>query len=139
MTFPEKPGHRPGRPYFSSGPCAKRPGWSAEAVAARAWLGRSHRAAGPKAQLKSVIDRTARLLRMPADWRLGIVPGSDTGAVEMAMWTMLGARPVDVLAWESFGAGWASDAMKQLRLPDARVLEAEYGALPDLGAVRRGG
>ena len=132
----DRPATRPGQPHFSSGPCAKRPGWSAEAVAARAWLGRSHRATGPKAQLKSVIDRTARLLDLPGGWRLGIVPGSDTGAVEMAMWTMLGARPVDLLAWESFGAGWASDAVKQLKLADARVLEAEYGALPDLGAVR---
>jgi phosphoserine aminotransferase len=147
MTFPDRlgpdargpnrPETRPGRPYFSSGPCAKRPGWSAEAVARRAWLGRSHRAAGPKAQLRSVIDRTSRLLAMPDTWRLGIVPGSDTGAVEMAMWSMLGARPVDLLVWESFGAGWASDAVKQLKLADARVLEAEYGALPDLGAVRR--
>jgi phosphoserine aminotransferase len=133
---PDRPGARPGRPWFSSGPCAKRPGWSAEAVASRAWLGRSHRAARPKAQLKSVIDRTARLLGLPEGWRLGIVPGSDTGAVEMAMWSMLGARPVDLLVWESFGAGWASDAVRQLKLADARVLEAEYGALPDLGAVR---
>jgi phosphoserine aminotransferase len=133
---PERPGFRPGRPCFSSGPCAKRPGWSAEAVAARAWLGRSHRATGPKAQLRSVIDRTARLLGMPEGWRLGIVPGSDTGAVEMAMWSLLGQRAVDVLVWESFGAGWASDAIKQLKLADARVLEALYGALPDLGSVR---
>jgi phosphoserine aminotransferase len=137
MTFPDRPGVRPGRPHFSSGPCAKRPGWTAEAVAARAWLGRSHRASGPKAQLKSVIDRTARLLGMPADWRLGIVPGSDTGAVEMAMWSLLGPRPVDLPVWESFGKGWATDAIKQLKLADARVLEADYGALPDLSAVRR--
>ena len=136
MTFPDRPGVRPARPHFSSGPCAKRPGWTAEAIAARAWLGRSHRATGPKAQLKSVIDRTARLLEMPSDWRLAIVPGSDTGAFEMAMWSLLGARPVDVLAWESFGKGWATDAVKQLRLADARVVEAEYGALPDLGQVR---
>ena len=136
MTFPDRPGVRPGRPHFSSGPCAKRPGWTAEAVAARAWLGRSHRAAGPKAQLKSVIDRTARLLGMPADWRLGIVPGSDTGAVEMAMWSLLGPRPIDLPVWESFGKGWATDAVKQLKLADARVLEADYGALPDLSAVR---
>jgi phosphoserine aminotransferase len=106
-------------------------------VAARAWLGRSHRAAGPKAQLSSVIERTARLLGLPQGWRLGIVPGSDTGAVEMAMWSLLGACPVDVLVWESFGAGWASDAVKQLKLADARVLEAPYGALPDLTSVRR--
>jgi phosphoserine aminotransferase len=133
---PAKPRIRPARPEFSSGPCAKRPGWSAEAVAARAWLGRSHRAAKPKAQLKEAIDRTARLLGVPADYRIGIVPGSDTGAFEMAMWTMLGARPVDVLAWESFGQGWSSDATKQLRLADCRVLSAPYGRLPDLDAVR---
>ncbi len=136
MTFPERPGVRPGSACFSSGPCAKRPGWSAEAVFARAWLGRSHRAMGPKAQLKSVIDRTARLLGLPEGWRLGIVPGSDTGAVEMAMWSLLGQRAVDLLVWESFGAGWASDAVKQLKLADARVLEAAYGALPDLASVR---
>jgi phosphoserine aminotransferase len=131
-----KPDLRPARPEFSSGPCAKRPGWSAEAVAARAWLGRSHRAAGPKAQLRDAIERTARLLGTPADFRVGIVPASDTGAFEMAMWSMLGARPVDVLTWESFGQGWAADATKQLRLADCRVLAAPYGALPDLGAVR---
>jgi phosphoserine aminotransferase len=136
LTAPTKPQVRPARPEFSSGPCAKRPGWSAEAVAARAWLGRSHRAAGPKAQLKAAIDRTARLLGVPESYRVGIVPGSDTGAFEMAMWTMLGARPVDVLAWESFGQGWASDATKQLKLADCRVLSAPYGELPNLGAVR---
>ena len=132
----DHPSVRPIRPEFSSGPCAKRPGWSAELVAARALLGRSHRAAGPKAQLRDVIDRTARLLGLPGDYRIGVVPGSDTGAFEMAMWTMLGARPVDVLAWESFGLGWASDAEKQLRLADCRVLRAPYGALPDLASVR---
>jgi phosphoserine aminotransferase len=137
LAAPPKPQIRPLRPEFSSGPCAKRPGWSAEAVAARAWLGRSHRAAQPKGQLKEAIDRTARLLGVPQGYRVGIVPGSDTGAFEMAMWTMLGARPVDVLAWESFGLGWASDATKQLKLADCRVLSAPYGELPDLGAVRR--
>ena len=136
MTFPPKPGVRPGRPFFSSGPCPKRPGWSAETVAARAWLGRSHRAAGPKAQIAEAIERTHALLGLPSDYRVGIVPASDTGAVEMAMWSLLGARPVDVLAWESFGKGWATDAVKQLRLEDCRVLEADYGALPDLSAVR---
>ncbi|RMH51423.1 MAG: phosphoserine transaminase [Alphaproteobacteria bacterium] len=135
MSLP-KPALRPQRPHFSSGPCAKRPGWSAEAVAARAHLGRSHRAAGPKAQIREVITRTARLLGLPEGYRVGIVPGSDTGAVEMAMWTMLGPRPVDVLAWESFGEGWATDAVKQLKLPDCRVLRAPYGELPDLSAVR---
>lgn len=131
-----KPDIRPERPEFSSGPCAKRPGWTAEAVMARAFLGRSHRAAEPKAQLKDLIDRTARLLGVPEGYRVGIVPASDTGAFEMAMWTMLGARPVDVLAWESFGQGWATDATKQLKLDDCRVLTADYGALPDLSAVR---
>ncbi|MFQ5624610.1 MAG: phosphoserine transaminase [Paracoccaceae bacterium] len=136
MSFPEKPQVRPARPYFSSGPCPKHPGWSAEAVAAKAWLGRSHRAAGPKAQLKEAIDRMAAVLEIPSDYRLGIVPASDTGAFEMAMWSMLGARPVDMLVWESFGAGWAADARKQLRLEDCRVHEAPYGLLPDLSAVR---
>ncbi|MFO1142733.1 MAG: phosphoserine transaminase [Amaricoccus sp.] len=137
VAAPVKPGVRPSRPEFSSGPCAKRPGWSAEAVAARAFLGRSHRAAKPKAQLKDAIDRTARLLGVPQDYRVGIVPASDTGAFEMAMWSMLGARPVDILAWESFGEGWATDGTKQLKLADARVLKASYGALPDLGQVRK--
>lgn len=136
MTFPDRPRLRPGCTSFSSGPCTKHPGWTADSVAARAWLGRSHRATGPKAQLKSVIERTARLLEMPADWRLGIVPASDTGALEMAMWNLLGARPVDMLAWESFGGQWATDARKQLKLADTRVLDAPYGALPDLSAVR---
>ena len=136
MTFPEMPGIRPERPDFSSGPCAKHPGWSAETVASKAWLGRSHRAAKPKAQLKSVIDRTAAMLGVPEDYLVGIVPGSDTGAVELAMWSLLGPRPVDVLVWESFGKGWATDAVKQLNLADCRVIEADYGALPDLGTVR---
>jgi phosphoserine aminotransferase len=136
MTFPEQPGVRPRRPEFSSGPCAKHPGWSADTVARKAWLGRSHRAGGPKAQLKSVIDRTAKMLGVPEGYLVGIVPGSDTGAVEMAMWSLLGARPVDVLVWESFGKGWATDAVKQLALDDCQVVEASYGALPDLAAVR---
>jgi phosphoserine aminotransferase len=137
VAAPVKPTKRPARPEFSSGPCAKRPGWSAEAVAARAFLGRSHRAAKPKAQLKEAIDRTARLLGVPEDYRVGIVPASDTGAFEMAMWSMLGARAVDLLVWESFGKGWATDATKQLKLVDARVLTAPYGALPDLAEVRK--
>lgn len=132
-----KPATKPARPEFSSGPCAKRPGWTVEAVAARAFLGRSHRAAKPKAQLKDAIDRTARVLGVPADYRVGIVPASDTGAFEMAMWSMLGARPVDMLVWESFGQGWATDATKQLKLADCRVLTAGYGELPDLGEVRK--
>jgi len=136
MTLPAKPQVRPARPEFSSGPCAKRPGWTAEAVMAKAILGRSHRAGPLKKQLADSMARTARLLGAPADWLCGIVPASDTGAVEMAMWTMLGARPVDILAWESFGEGWATDAVKQLKLADARVITAPYGELPDLGAVR---
>lgn len=136
MTFPDRPDTRPNRPNFSSGPCVKHPLWSAESVARRAWLGRSHRAPGPKAQLASVIDDTAALLGMPDDWRLGIVPGSDTGAVEMAMWSLLGARPVDILVWESFGRTWATDAIDHLQLSDARVIEAPYGTLPDLSQVR---
>ncbi len=129
-----RPLRRPANPHFSSGPCAKRPGWSLAALEG-ALLGRSHRAAGPKAELAEVIERSARVLGMPAEWRLGIVPGSDTGAVEMAMWSLLGPLPVDILAFETFSATWAKDVVKQLRLPDARVLEAPYGALPDLGAV----
>ncbi|MXU65525.1 phosphoserine transaminase [Oceanomicrobium pacificus] len=137
MSFPTPPQVRPARPEFSSGPCPKRPGWSADAVAAKAFLGRSHRAAEPKAQLKEAIDRMAATLGVPADYKVGIVPASDTGAVEMALWSLLGARPVDVLAWESFGAGWASDITKQLKLDDVKLHDAGYGELPDLSAVRR--
>jgi phosphoserine aminotransferase len=136
MSAPDKPQARPARPYFSSGPCVKRPGWDAAAVAARAFSSRSHRAARPKAQLGELIDRTRALLAIPADYLIGIVPASDTGAFEMAMWSMLGARPVDMLVWESFGAGWAADAVKELKLADCRVLKAGYGDMPDLGAVR---
>ncbi|MEM9813098.1 MAG: phosphoserine transaminase [Pseudomonadota bacterium] len=136
MSLPPKPAVLPRQPSFSSGPCPKRPGWSAETVAAKAHLGRSHRAAAPKAQLAALIERLKRILGVPDGHRLGIVPASDTGAFELAMWTMLGARPVDMLVWESFGAGWASDAVKQLRLPDCQVIEAGYGALPDLSAIR---
>jgi phosphoserine aminotransferase len=128
-----KPTRRPRRPEFSSGPCAKRPGWSAAALEG-ALVGRSHRASAPKARLEAVIQRSRALLGMPADWKLAIVPGSDTGAVEMALWSLLGARPVDVLAWESFGQEWVTDVTRQLRL-DARVLESPYGELPDLAAV----
>ncbi len=128
-----KPAARPARPYFSSGPCAKRPGWSPESLSA-AVLGRSHRSKIGKARLKDAIDRTRALLSLPDDYRIGVVPASDTGAVEMAMWTMLGARPVDMLAWESFGKGWVADAVKQLKL-DARIYEAPYGEIADLGAV----
>ena len=129
-----KPAVRPQRPYFSSGPCAKRPGWSLDALNA-ALVGRSHRSKPGKARLAEVIDRTRAVLGVPADYRIGIVPASDTGAVEMALWSLLGARGVDMLAWESFGAGWVTDVVKQLRLADARVLEAPYGKLPDLSQV----
>ena len=129
-----RPAQRPANPNFSSGPCAKRPGWSLQALDG-AMLGRSHRAAGPKAKLKEVIDRSHRLLGMPDSWRVGIVPGSDTGAVEMAMWSLLGARPVDILAFETFSATWAADAVKQLGLADAQVIAAPFGALPDLAAI----
>ena len=128
-----QPSVRPRRPEFSSGPCVKRPGWSLDALA-NAALGRSHRAKVGKERLQAVIERSRALLGLPDGWRLGIVPASDTGAFEMAMWSLLGARPVDVLVWESFGEGWAEDATEQLRL-DARVLSAPYGELPDLRAV----
>ena len=128
------PGLRPRNPNFSSGPCAKRPGWSLEALQ-NAALGRSHRASVGKAKLADVIERSKRVLRMPADWRLAVVPGSDTGAVEMALWTLLGARGVDLLAWESFGEGWVTDVVKQLKLPDVRTFKAPYGELPDLAQV----
>jgi phosphoserine aminotransferase len=133
-SLPSKPDLRPANPQFSSGPCAKRPGWSFAALEG-ALLGRSHRAKEPKARLAEVIDRSRAILGMPADWRLGIVPASDTGAVEMALWSLLGARPVDILAWESFSSEWATDVVKQLRLPEARVLKAGYGKLPELALV----
>jgi len=129
-----KPALRPENPNFSSGPCAKRPGYSLDALG-NALLGRSHRAAPLKARLAEVIDRSRAILGIPADWRVAIVPASDTGAIEMAMWSMLGARGVDVLSFESFSGQWATDVVKQLKLPNARVLEAPYGRLPDLAQV----
>jgi phosphoserine aminotransferase len=129
-----KPSTRPTTPYFSSGPCAKRPGWSLDALS-RALVGRSHRAKEGKARLQEVIDRSRALLGIPAEYRVGIVPASDTGAVEMALWSLLGARGVDLLAWESFGEGWVTDVAKQLKLADVRLLRADYGKLPDLGQV----
>jgi phosphoserine aminotransferase len=131
---PRRPDARPANPLFSSGPCAKRPGWSLDALAP-ASIGRSHRAKEPKAKLRRVIEESRDILGIPADYRVGIVPASDTGAFEMAMWSCLGARGVDLLAWESFGQGWVTDVVKQLRLDDVRVLDAPYGELPDLGAV----
>jgi phosphoserine aminotransferase len=129
-----KPTRRPANPCFSSGPCAKRPGWSPEALNG-ALLGRSHRSRPGLARLVEVIERSRAILQIPQDYRLGIVPASDTGAVEMALWSLLGARGVDLLSWESFGEGWVSDVTKQLKLPDVRHLHAPYGSLPDLAAV----
>ena len=133
MSDAPKPDVRPARPWFSSGPCAKRPGWSLAALEG-ALVGRSHRAKPAKARIQEVIDRSRAVLGMPDDWRLGIVPASDTGAVEMAMWSMLGPRPVDMLAWESFGSGWVTDVSKQLGI-EHRALTADYGHLPDLAQV----
>jgi len=129
-----KPGMRPEIPHFSSGPCAKRPGWSLQALTDAA-LGRSHRAKLGKAKLKRAIDLTREVLEVPADYRIGIVPASDTGAVEMALWSLLGARPATMLAWESFGEGWVSDVKKELKLKDVTVLKSGYGELPDLAKV----
>jgi phosphoserine aminotransferase len=129
-----KPSRRPLNPDFSSGPCAKRPGWKPDALAG-ALVGRSHRSKLGKAKLGEVIDLTRSILRIPDDYRIGIVPGSDTGAVEMALWSMLGARGVDVLAWESFGKEWVTDITKQLKVQNTRVFEAPYGELPDLTKV----
>ncbi|MFB2553454.1 phosphoserine transaminase [Ensifer soli] len=134
MTTTAKPDLRPSNTHFSSGPCSKRPGWSLDALKEAA-LGRSHRAKIGKSKLKQAIDLTREVLEVPADYRIGIVPASDTGAVEMALWSLLGARGVDMLAWESFGAGWVSDVVKELKLPDVRKFVADYGNLPDLSAV----
>ncbi|AZO52579.1 MULTISPECIES: phosphoserine transaminase [unclassified Mesorhizobium] len=134
MTTHTKPGFRPANPNFSSGPCAKRPGWSVEALKSAA-LGRSHRAKIGKTKLEQAIELTREILQVPADYRIGIVPASDTGAVEMALWSLLGERGVDMVAWESFGSGWVTDVVKQLKLADVRKIEAGYGALPDLSKI----
>jgi phosphoserine aminotransferase len=128
-----KPTRRPHNPCFSSGPCAKRPGWSPAALEA-ALVGRSHRSGVGKARIVEVVERSRAILGVPADWQVGVVAGSDTGAIEIAMWSLLGARGVDMLAWENFGEGWVED-VKQLKLPDVRVLHAPYGRLPDLRQV----
>ncbi|MGY9107638.1 MAG: phosphoserine transaminase, partial [Alphaproteobacteria bacterium] len=125
------PAVRPARPFFSSGPCAKRPGWTVEALK-DACLGRSHRSKPGKAKLSEAIERTRALLGVPEDYRIGIVASSDTGAVEMSLWSLLGPRPVDVLAWESFGEDWVTDIVKQLKLKEARTIRAPYGELPDM-------
>ncbi len=132
--MPHKPTTRPASANFSSGPCAKRPGWSLQNLKTNS-LGRSHRAKIGKERLKRAIDLTREVLNVPSDYLIGIVPASDTGAYEMAMWSLLGARGVDLLAWESFGEGWVTDAVKQLKLADARVIKAPYGELPDLSQV----
>jgi phosphoserine aminotransferase len=132
-----KPSLRPQSAHFSSGPCAKRPGWSLAALH-DACLGRSHRSAAGKAKLREVLDRSRAILGIPPDYRIAVVPASDTGAVELALWSLLGARGVDLLAWESFGEGWVTDTVKQLKLSDARIHRAEYGDLPDLAAVDSG-
>lgn len=134
MTDLTKPARRPARAHFSSGPCAKRPDWSPVNLK-NGFLGRSHRAKEGKARLKLAIDKTRQMLGLPADYICAIVPGSDTGAFEMAMWSLLGQRGVDALAWESFGKGWVTDILKQLKLKDVRVIEADYGTLPDLAQV----
>jgi phosphoserine aminotransferase len=134
MTTLTPPGLRPANPRFSSGPCSKRPGWSVEALE-DAPLGRSHRAKIGKSKLAQAIDLTREILNVPADYRIGIVPASDTGAVEMALWSLLGERGVDMVAWESFGAGWITDVVKQLKLADVRRIEAPYGELPDLSTI----
>src|SRR5882724_4903129 len=128
------PGVRPAVPHFSSGPCAKRPGWTLDALK-DAFLGRSHRAKGGKAKLKRAIEETRAVLEVPADYLIGIVPASDTGAVEMAMWSMLGQRAVTMISWESFGEGWVTDVAKQLKLKDVTTIKAPYGRLPDLSKV----
>jgi len=134
MTTPATPDIRPENTHFSSGPCSKRPGWSLDALSDAA-LGRSHRAKVGKSKLKQAIDLTRELLEVPADYRIGIVPASDTGAVEMALWSLLGPRGVDMVAWESFGSGWVSDVVKELKLPDTRKIVADYGLLPDLSKL----
>lgn len=133
MSIPTQPATRPENPRFSSGPCAKNPQWTLNALS-DAPLGRSHRAAVGKAKLKAAIETTREVLGIPADYKIGIVPASDTGAMEMAMWSLLGARPVEMLAWESFGAGWVTDVNKQLKL-GAKVTTADYGQIVDLNAV----
>ena len=137
MNTLECPVRRPASPLFSSGPCTKRPGWSVD-VLKDACIGRSHRSKAGKTRLKTVLDRSRELLGLPDDYRIAIVPASDTGAVEMALWSLLGPRNVDILAWESFGQGWVTDIVKQLKLQGARTINAAYGSLPDLSSVNFG-
>ena len=134
MTATERPAARPANPHFSSGPCAKRPGWTIKNLE-KALVGRSHRSKPGKARLVEAIEKTRTILGVPADYKIGIVPASDTGAVEMALWSLLGARGVDMLTWESFGEGWVTDVVKQLKLKDVRTLKADYGKIPNLAEV----
>lgn len=134
MSLSAKPAVKPASPHFSCGPTKKRPGWSASNLDISV-LGRSHRAKHPKAKIQSVLAKMRSLLGLPSDYHIAIVPGSNTGAVEMALWSLLGARGVDVLAWEAFGKSWVADVLSQLKVPDARAIEADYGALPDLDLV----
>ena len=134
MSPSAKPAIKPASPHFSCGPTKKRPGWSASNFDISV-LGRSHRAKHPKAKIQSVLSKMRSILGLPADYHIAIVPGSNTGAVEMALWSLLGARGVDVLAWEAFGKAWVADVIRQLKVPDARAIEANYGDLPDLGTV----
>jgi phosphoserine aminotransferase len=134
MSSAPRPVYRPGNPCFSSGPCAKRPGWTPAALGG-ALVGRSHRSKAGRARIQEVLDRSRALLGVPPDYHIGIVPASDTGAMEMSLWSLLGPRGVDALAWESFGQGWVTDITKQLKLPDVRVLAADYGRIPDLNSV----
>ena len=134
MSEVNRPAVRPARPFFSSGPCAKRPGWTPEALN-KAVVGRSHRSKPGKAKLKDAIERTKTLLGIPANYKVGIMPASDTGAMEMAMWSMLGPMEVDIFAWESFGEDWVTDTVKQLKLK-ANVHKAAYGEIPDLKTAK---
>src|SRR5271170_370488 len=134
MTSLPRPAIRPLNAHFSSGPCAKRPGWTPECLSDAA-VGRSHRGSLGKGKIVELVDRSRQILGLPDDYRIGIVPASDTGAVEMALWSLLGPKGVDILAWESFGQTWVTDVTKQLKLTDLRVMNAEYGHLPDLSKV----
>ena len=134
MTTVQRPATKPGNPCFSSGPCAKRPGWTVDALKGTP-IGRSHRASVGLKKIQEVIEKSKAILNMPKDYKLAMVPGSDTGAVEMALWSLLGPRPVDIFAWESFGEDWVTDTVKQLKIKDARTFEAPFGSIPDLSKV----
>ena len=137
MNIIRKPEVKPLRPEFSSGPCAKRQGWDIESILQISYLGRSHRANDPKNQINQVVSLTKEILEIPNDYKVGIVPASNTGAFEMAMWTMLGKLPVDIFAWENFGLAWANDVIKELKIEDCRVISSDYGLLPDMTKLRR--